>query len=390
MKKYVVHIYWGLCCLYSLQGTFYASGGIISQAILAVIMMWSFYYFLVANLKFKLPRVMKVLSILIIIWMVYGFARIIDGPVASGVPSYFYLKNIFISQLPIYAIYVFTKRGLITERILSGWFWVFLIVCIASYYRMLNETLEAGLQDETTNNAGYFILSLFCLLPLLRRKPLFQYVILVVLVFFVLQGFKRGAVLIGVLCSIFFLYENYRLNRQSGGKVSGRQVMRILFTIGVVVAAIYFVQQTLTTSDYFNKRLEDTMEGKSSGRNEIYYTLYTLFINQDNPFTFLFGNGADATIKLAGYYAHNDWLEIAINNGLWMVVLYAIYWIVMFRYIRTRKSNSLAYMMVSLFFIIYFMKTFFSMSCTSVTFYASSALGFALAIGEQPIEEIKS
>lgn len=390
MKIHVVNIYLGLCCLYSLQGTLYASGGIISQAILAIVLVWSLYYFLVANLNFKLPKVMKVLSILILIWIVYGLVRIIYGPVASWIPSYYYLKNILFSLLPIYAFYVFTKRGLLTERILLGWFYVFIIIGITSFFRAQREITARTMQDEATNNAGYTILSLICLLPLLRRKPLFQYVVLAVLLFFVLQGFKRGAILIGVLCSVFFLYETYRSNRQSGGKVSGRQVMRILFTIGVVITVIYFVQQTLITSDYFNQRLEDTMEGKSSMRDEIFSTLYTLFITQDSPFSFLFGNGADATVKLAGYYAHNDWLEIAINNGLWMVVLYAIYWIAMLRHIiRIRKHNSLAYMMVGLFFILYFMKTLFSMSYSSVPFYAASALGFALAIGEQPMEEIK-
>lgn len=390
MKNRVVHIYIALLCIYNLQGILYTSGGIVSQVLLAIILIWSFYHFIVANYSFKLPKVMKVLSALVMIWTGYGIINLFSDRIISWIPSYFYLKNIYNSLLPIYAFYVFAKRGQLTERVLTGWFYVFVIIGIANYFRAQQAVLEISWRDEVTNNAGYMILSMLPLLPLLHRKPLVQYAILAVLMYFVLYGFKRGAIIVGVVSVLFFLFSNYRTNHLTKEGKKGRQFLRVLLTVVIVVAAVYAVKQVITTSDYFNERMERTLEGDSSGRDRLYSEAKALIFNQTNPILFLFGYGADATLKYLGNYAHNDWYEIAIDNGLWMVVLYVIYWVVMMFYIISiRKTNPKAHLMIGLFFIIYFMKTLFSMSYNDVTFYAASALGYALAITDHPAEETK-
>lgn len=383
-KKYVASIYITLWCVYNLQGILFTSGGMFSQVLLALVLAWSLYYFLIANLRFRLPKVMKVATTLVVAWMVYGVINIIRGSAIPGVESYFYLKGILVSMVPIYAFYVFTMRGWLSERIMTRWLYVFLLVALAQHIRQEQETLVRFSRfDEITNNSGYTVLSVITLLPLLYRKPLFQYVILAVIMYFVLQSYKRGAILAGVVCSVFFLYEAFRSNRQAGRKVFGRQVLRIMLTVGVVVLAIYAVQQTMATSDYFNDRIEDTREGNSSLRDEIYSEYYSLFFNQPSILAFLFGNGGDATLRLLGIYAHNDWLEIAINNGLWMVILYAVYWLSMIKHtIRLRKNNTVVYMMMMSFFIIYFLRTTFSMSYNDITVYAACAFGYALAGGD--------
>lgn len=391
MKKYIVHSYLAIWCIYNLQGVLYASGAMLSQLLLAVLLAWSLYYFILANIHYKLPNVLKILTVLIILWMSYGIITMIAGRIIRWIPIYYYLKNILMSLLPIYAFFVFARRGQLTERVLIGWLYIFLIVGIVGYYRNQREWMDKLWRDEVTNNAGYTMLSLLPLLPLLRRRPLIQYALLAVVMYFVLQGFKRGAIITGALASIFFLFGTAKTNRQSRGKTSFQQVLRVLFTVAIVIMAFYSVQRLLNTSDYFNEQIERTVEGDSSGRDILFSTAMSILSEETNPLILLFGHGGDATLKLLGNYAHNDWLEIAIDNGLWMIILYIVYWIVMLRYVvRTRKINPIAFMMVGLFFIIYFMKTLFSMSYNDVTFYASSALGYALAVGDNPPEEMES
>ena len=150
----------------------------------------------------------------------------------------------------------------------------------------------------------------------------------------------------------------------------------------VVFVAVYWINTLLENSDYFNTRIEKTLEGDTSSRNELYGVFLNHYLRETNIWRFLFGNGADATIKISTNYAHNDWLEIAINNGAVMLVLYLIYWIVLFRTARKAKGNAVCFMMLNLYFIIYFLKSWFSMSYASIPIYASSALGYALAMNQ--------
>lgn len=391
MKKYIVHFYLGLSCLYVLQGTLYASGGSLSRLLLAIRLIISVYFFFVANLQYKLPKVLKILSVLIVGWVLYGSLSLMSGPVVNWISPYYYLRNILDSLLPIYVFYVFAKRGQLTDRILAGWLYVFVIVGIAQFYRYSNLYQQKTEQEEYTNNAGYMILSILPLLPLLNRRPLVQYSLLALMMFYVLQGFKRGAIIAGSLSSMFFFIENYFIHRKTKTGVDFKQIFRVLLTIGLVIASVYVVQLVMSSSDYFIKRLEDSMEGNSSGRDDIYSTYYFWFINQSNPFQFLFGNGGDATLRIFGQYAHNDWLEIAINNGFMMLILYAIYWFLLIREtFKIRKKDSIAFMMMGMFVIIYFFRAFVSMSYNDISVYAASALGYALAVGGSSSGENKS
>lgn len=94
-----------------------------------------------------------------------------------------------------------------------------------------------------------------------------------------------------------------------------------------------------------------------------------------------YGCGANHTVAVAGNYAHNDWLEIAINNGLIGVIIYIAYFISLIRdYIISRKrlkyyySNSL--LMSTLILL---SASFFSMSYNSVGIAQSMVIGFILA-----------
>lgn len=364
--------------LYSLQGTLYSRGSLISQTLLAVIMIVSIYYCIYANLKYKLPTPLKILTVLLFAWTICSFITSISG---ISVRKHDLLKTIYMSQLPIYVFYVFSRKKILYETNIKIWFFVFMIMAFISYF----ESRYLGLQeaaakvntgDDITNNAGYVILSLLPLLPLFHRKPFIQYLLLFICMLYVLLGFKRGAIISGLICSVWMFFRSFR---DRGNSKAKKNITRIFMTLITIIAIVLVIQSLLSTSSYFNTRIEKTLQGDFSGRSEMYDAFFNYYINQTNMFHFLFGNGADATVKIGGHHAHNDWLEIAIDNGLIVLFLYAFYWISLFIKFFKGKKDSIYTMMMGMFIIIYFLKSFFSMSYLNTTLYATCALGYALA-----------
>lgn len=395
-SKIFINIYILLWCIYNLQGTLYSSGGWLSQSVLMVLFTVSLYYFFYANLKYKLPGVLKALSIIVVVFSIYGFIRIIQNEQIIITENYYtikswdYLKNILMSLLPVYTIYIGTKCGGLTEIGLQRWIIVFLLVGIAGFYSTnafnLAVAMASGsMREEFTNNSAYAILSIVILIPLFYKRPLLQYLFLGICIYYVLIGMKRGALLIGAVSILWFLFYLVRNNKSAKQKT-----WSLLLTMVVVFMAVYLINNLLESSDYFNTRIERTLEGDSSHRDELYGAFFDHFLGETNMLHFLFGNGADATIKISTNYAHNDWLEIAINNGAVMLILYLAYWIVLFRTARKAKENAVCFMILNLYFIIYFLRSWFSMSYADISIYASTALGYALAInqyGETNIEQ---
>ena len=337
MKRILIHIYLMLWCLYLLQGTLYPSGGIVSQSLLIVLLLVSIYYFFFAISQYKLPKVLIILSVILGVFTLYGAVSLCRGETFTltssgrmGINALEYLKNIFISFLPIYVIYVASTESYLDESTLRFWTVIFLIISIIGFYRFQNELLttimEKGLsQEEVTNNGAYEILAVMTLLPLFHKRPILQYALLVICILYVMIGMKRGALICTTAATLWFLYNSLRTRQYSR-----RSLLILALTIVTIFVIVHYVNFILESSDYFRQRLELTTAGDSSKRNELYGLYWHHFLAESNPLRFLFGNGANATLNIGPNYAHNDWLEIAINNGIVVVILYFIYWLTMF------------------------------------------------------------
>lgn len=357
----------------------YERGGLLAHTLLIVLLSVSLVCFIEVQFRYRLPWVLQTLSVLFLIWTVYGIVIIMTGNGVNWISDDFYLRNITCSLLPIFPFYMFSKKGCLTENGLRKWFFIFVAVSIVQFKAVNEEVLtelhgKGIMMDEMTNNIGYMLLSLFPLLPLWNKKPLIQYLLWGICMLYILFSIKRGAILIGGICSVWFFINTFKEKNSTG-----KQLWRLLLTIVIVVLSINFIYEFFQASQYFASRLEGTLEGDSSGRDEIYENYFAYFMQQTNMLRFLFGNGADATLRLFGQYAHNDWLEIGINNGVAVLLLYFIYWIQLFSKIRKSKSDNICHMMLVLFFLIYFIKSFFSMSYNDISLYSSCAFGFALA-----------
>ncbi len=375
--------------LYYLQGVLYPTGGAISTGLLGINLLVSIYCAIKIWQMPLNPPYIKGLNLLVLMFSIYGFALILMNPSTvhysmSGfsMASYNYIKSIYLSILPIYAFYYFSLKGYLTAERLRWWAVVFCISCVVSYYRNMQQALQQLMergysQEEITNNVGYLFLSLIPIWVIFRKKPLLQYAGLAFCMAFILMGMKRGAILIG---GVVILYLIWQIIKNARGK---QRVIVILLTAVLAVVGVYFVIDMMTSSDYFIQRLEATKEGNSSGRDNLYSFFWTYFTEKADAIQYLFGRGANGTLEIYYNYAHNDWLEIAVNQGLLGILVYVFYWKQFYSTWR-QSTNIEARTILALVGIIYFAKTIFSMSYGDMTYVSTSVLGYALATYKNP------
>lgn len=387
MNKYlnICNLYIVLWCLYYLQGVAYASGSAISQMLLLVIMFISGYYFVKVNFQYKLPTFLKVLNVFIVVMTAYGVALMLDTrplyfdfEFTQSVTKLEFLKTLYISLLPIYAMFYFTKQQLLTIESIQGLSLILIVSTTLSYFQAQEEALAKALelgskQEEFTNNMGYRFLQIFPLMFFWQRKPVLQYVLIGYIFTFIVMGLKRGAILIGAICLVWFLY------RMLASSSKRTRITIVLLTIAMLIAGSYFLADFYSTSEYFQYRVEQTIEGSSSGRDNLYASLWEYFINQESFANILFGNGAMMTIMIAGNFAHNDWLELAICQGVLGVIIYFAYFVSLLLIFRRSSRNNMIYNILGMVLLIMFTSSLFSMSYNSLSLAITLCLGYCMA-----------
>ena len=381
-------LYIFLWILYNLQGILYASGNILSQGLLAFLLAWSVVNCFRLNSRDTANSVyFRGLNVLLLVFTIYGLFLIIMGTelyitegASKKVRNFVYLKEIYTSLLPIYSFFLFAKRGKLTEKSLKKWFYVFIIVGILQYVRSQREAVLLAMMqmwepDGITNNSGYLFVSLIPGLMLLRQKSIIQYLGIALCMFLILASMKRGAIIVGVLSIIlFFSYQlRYSPHRNKFG---------IAFLIILVSITSYFaVMHMLETNDYFSSRIQDTLEGNSSHRDELYSSLFRTYISDTSLFQTLLGRGAWGTLTVSFNFAHNDWLEILTNQGVLGIFVFMYYWICFLKNSQEVNLPSESRICLSMILLIYFMKTIFSMSYSDMSIFSTSVLALSLAGG---------
>lgn len=365
-------VYLVLWIIYNLQSLFFGGyGTIYSRIIVAFLLTVSVYYTFYAAVHYSQSSYLKGLYALVLLFTFYGVLRIMMTS------KYVYLLQIYNSLLPIFPIYVFTRKGVINKKFVLLWTFVFFVAATIQYYsyeeRLINEAMEAGSdKEEFTNNMGYFFLSLIPLLTFFNNKKVVQYIGLLYVMFFIIIAMKRGAILIGAICVVWFLMFSMRKAKKS------QKITVAVFSVILIIVGVIFVQKMLENSAYFNQRIQQTAAGDSSGRDYHYSFLWNYLKDKSTLLGLLIGNGADATLRIHGGHAHNDWLEIAIGQGLLGIVIYLFYWIAFYRTWKKTVKDNEVYLAMGLLLLIYFMRSLFSMSYNDMSIYATFCLGYCL------------
>lgn len=136
----------------------------------------------------------------------------------------------------------------------------------------------------------------------------------------------------------------------------------------------------MTTNELFLDRIEQTREGDSSGRDEIFSRIYHELVYDPSIIHLFFGRGANSTLGVSGSYAHNDWLETACNNGLLGVFILLFFFLSMYMQLRRSKTvlDANVYSAFAMVFFICSVKTLFSQSIQNLPIYQSIVISYCV------------
>lgn len=323
---------------------------------------------------------MKGLTALFIMFTLYGVWHLFFGPtrqissfyMSLTIPKFYYLKYIYCSLPTVYVYYFFAKKGVFNEKNIFWYAIFFIVTTVPAFFHHYYTLDEAnGNMDGVTNNVGYKFVPIMALALLISKwRTIIELVCYMIIVF----SLKRGAILIATISLFAFL--SLIIKTSKGIK----KLKGIIIAASVFLVAIYYVINFYESNKGFQHRIEMTLEGNSSGRDRIAESIFDAFNKQSDPFAIMFGNGADATIDIAGNYAHNDWLELLINQGVMGVIIFILFYIGWFKtYLSLRgavpKNVSIAF---GLALIGSFGSSIFSMAYTAFGPPISIVIGYAL------------
>lgn len=327
-------------------------------------------YVLFVCLKQKKSIFLSYLIFFVFLLAFYGFVYLINGDEIiyqyTGVAytKAKYLRDVLMAFLPIFPFYVFAESKVINERKMQllSFFLLFLGVMIFYRFRdivLLNLYLQGSMKTDITNETSYILLSLLPCVFLFKKKMIQLFFLIVVFVFSVLS-YKRGATFISFMCII--VYFGFYFVKGSFLKKIG-----IFFlAVGLAFGGTSFFEKKYDINDYFAKRVDSTLKGNSSGRDEIYGTLLNYIETDMSPIEFFIGTGANGVLKESYTYAHNDFLAIFVEQGIIGFVFFIFFWITFF--VTIIKLDDSSKKMALLFcFIICFGKSLFSMFYNPVT-----------------------
>lgn len=344
----------------------------------------SIYYMVYSFQHYNNSVFIKALFCFVMLMMFYGLLLIISGQTIRGKSGDIsdnrqFLLGVVTSISPIFAFYVFARKGKLTKVCLLWSFFVFLGLYIIEYFAYETSVLNALTTDQlssenfgVTNKAGYHMASLLPFLFLFRKKPAWQFFVFIPIGYFTIMSMKRGAILVAALCMVWFVMRTFSEHSKR---------MRVATIILIIVGFTYllsFLTDLAQNNAYFQLRLEDTLEGGTSGRTDIYGRIWEHYIN-GNLFQLLFGYGANETVKVTGMSAHNDWLELLLDCGIFGVIIFLFYWISFFKSFQRAKNAQVIYSVLGGLFVYTLARTAFSMSYGDMTIPACMGIAYCVA-----------
>ena len=381
LTKNACYIYIGLWMMYYLQQMLMING-IIAQSVFVVSIIISFYAFFQVNRYYKTGPFIKYLNIMLLILSIYGIIPIIGGWSLTGTSpmgwfNLVYLQRIYGSLLPIYVFYYYSLTRRINSDNLKYIYIVFIVFSILAFYQryyFLSDLLD---EKEVINNIGFYFVPLIPMLLLLKVKDYWKYLFILINFAFILMSVKRGAILGGGVMIILFIIYQFKTSSWK------RLAYMLCLSVIILLAVSYYAVSFYESSDILQLRVQQTLNGDSSGRDWMYSRYFSYFMDKTTALEFFIGNGANATWVLLGNYAHNDWLEFAINQGVLGIIMNVIFWTVLVwewkHFVGLQKCRQAFGAMI----VAYFLMSLHSMSIDMLPAAATLCIGYCLAMNEK-------
>lgn len=345
----------------------------ISVAAYVIIVAISLYYAAKCYASKNNPDFIKAYNVLFAVLCIYGAINMVVADVDTTykhIPTDFYLQNVVKSMLPFYAFYSFAKDGYINRKWICVFCGIFIVLSIGQYFvkqDVVLSTIDAS-EGEITNNYGYLFVALLPLVIFYKKMPV-KFFFLSICAFFIVSSMKRGANLSLAIMLLILIGDTVKAK-------GTKKWFTLFFTAVILYVGYFYIVHLLESNAYFVQRIDDTMEGNSSNRDYLYSYYWRMYWDDSSFLEYVIGRGADGTIHTGHNFAHNDWLEILINQGMFGIVLFGLFWLSYFKLWKKTDKNEIK-LVLALSLSSLFLKTFFSMSINEMSIYST----FTMAIG---------
>ena len=308
--------------IYFCQGSLYANGSTISQASMLLWMLINITYLIKYASKFKLLFLEKIIFWFWFINTCYWFfsEKVLISAWYEPLSTLKNFKAIFCTFLTYFPVRYFTRKDILTEKLLSYFAVSLFFVFIMSFYSFEARLLNELNREAITNNMGYRFVALLPLLAIFRKIK-FTYISILIASYFIIMSSKRGAIL---CCALFFILLFYYSFKNIPRK---KKLIYSILILGIFSISVYYLVDIFMSNEYLITRLTNMEEGVDDSGNARINQISAIinYTTNGSIFHFLFGYGFDKSVMMAGNYAHNDWAELLANLGVFGCVLYLVF-----------------------------------------------------------------
>lgn len=322
-----------------------------------------------AYLRYSPVKVWFIFLSFITLYFVVTWMNVEDDPRYGNVIGFY--ANIGLS-LGVFFFGLFCSKHIANSTLFKIAFFLFLLVI---FYRFIFERSEVidKISGNRTLNMGYDFVSLLPFLFIFKKKRV-PIIVSPLIIYAVIMSIKRGAILITCLFYIYYAYSSFIKNEKYHKLRNTVIAVVLLLGIGYLASIFYF------QNDYLQVRIQNMLEGDMNGRDYIYTKIIQHWLNGNNVFEFILGSGFCSSYRIAGNYAHNDWLELLSMSGLLGPIIYMIFFIKEYRYAK-KIDNCVTKECIYVLLLIWFAKSVFSMSyCSIANMPMSLLLGYMIGI----------
>lgn len=364
-----------LLAVYYMQGAFYAQGSVISQVSLVLVVIISSIYFVKTLIIEERRNLFYNVWSLLLVLNIVGYIFTADFENEYHVHMF---KGILLCMLPFYPFYYFAQTGELKAHHLLRFLVIMLPIKIVLFYNNQSNILLEN-DPEVTNVVNNVAFSFVRLLPfvfLIKKYKIISIALIMLFLFFIIQGAKRGAMIVGGLGMIlYFIFQIFSLEKE-------RRVQGYLIAIICFLLIGFFAYHMYLENEFLIARMNAMAEGNSSGRDEIFNKVFDSWYDEESLKVFLLGFGFAGSVKLAGNYAHNDWLELLSNFGILGVTIYLVLFYSIAKQLLDRNWRIEKKILLFTITLMWFTTTMFSMWYSTAQGY-SQAILLAYLIGNK-------
>lgn len=365
---YTPYLYIFLYIIYTFQGVLYESSGLISKSILFVLMISSSFFFIKSflikkkkDLFYKSWTFMLFLNVIIYIFTL-AFTEINEFQM---------FKNVVTLFLGFYPFYFWSYKKIIPQNFFKHFFYLLLISSIVNFYfwEFKLSFYRNAEVFSVVNNMSYQFVYLIPYLFFIRKKLVLKFLYAIVLLFYIIQGAKRGAIItgsIGLITYFYFLFKTSKL---------AKSYRYIIFLI-LIGGFSYYAYYEFSQNEFLVNRMQSLSGGNTSGRTHIYKNIMMNWFDSNSLFHYIFGFGFGGSVVLSGdgHFAHNDWLELLSNLGLLGLMSYFMLFYANIKTYRKKIVDINKNQILLIVFLLWFITSLFSMWYTNLSCITQSIL----------------